>query len=259
MGRREVNLHDRERWVFNRLAQAYRARPGYPDGLVRRLVELAGGVGRRVADLGAGTGHLAVPLAAGGLEVTAVEPAHAMLAELAARAPEVEARHAAAEDTGLAAGRYDLVLVADALHWIDAELAGREIARILRPGGVCVVVEVRLADTPFLQALSTAMIEQNPRAHAHSGRDPSHLFALATPKVAPASETFCHEVALGSEELADVLCSLSYVGPALGPAASAALITRALALAQAHGGAIWSRVFTLTWARCRVTRSRELR
>ncbi|HEX8910372.1 MAG TPA: methyltransferase type 11, partial [Anaeromyxobacteraceae bacterium] len=64
MGRRSVSLHDQDRWVFNRLADDYLARPPYPDALVERLAALAGGAGARAVDLGAGVGHLALPLAA---------------------------------------------------------------------------------------------------------------------------------------------------------------------------------------------------
>ena len=78
MGRRGVGVEDGDRWVFNRLADDYRARPGYPAALVDRLHALAGGAGT-VVDLGAGTGLLALPLAGRGLAVRAVEPASAML------------------------------------------------------------------------------------------------------------------------------------------------------------------------------------
>ena len=106
MGRRGASPADARRWVFNRLAEDYRQRPGYPAPLVARLLSLAGGPGARVADLGAGTGQLALPLAALGAEVHAVEPARAMLDVLAAaRAPGVTAVHAAAEETASPAAR----------------------------------------------------------------------------------------------------------------------------------------------------------
>ena len=61
MSRRGAKPSDASRWVFNRLAADYRRRPGYPDALVARLLDLAGGARARVADLGAGTGQLALP------------------------------------------------------------------------------------------------------------------------------------------------------------------------------------------------------
>ncbi len=131
MSRRGAKPTDPSRWVFNRLAEDYRARPGYPPALVARLLALAGGPGARVADLGAGTGQLAIPLARLGARVDAIEPARAMLDVLAedARGLAVTPVHAAAEKTGLDPRAFDLVLLADAAQWVDPERAGREIAQ----------------------------------------------------------------------------------------------------------------------------------
>lgn len=248
MGRRGVSVHDEERWVFNRLAEAYRSRPGYPDALVARLAELAGGARARVADLGAGTGHLAIPLAARGLEVTAVEPARSMLEVLAAQSGEVRAVHAAAEDTQLEAHAFDLVVLADALQWVDPELAGREAARLLAPGGVCAVVEARLADTPFLRALRALLARHNPKARRAPSRALVQLLSLAAGRRG-STESFVQELVLDERSLSAVLRSLSYVGPALGPAELEQLLEEALRLAREHGGAEWRRELTLAWAR----------
>ena len=257
--------------MFNRLARDYLARPGYPEALVARLLALAadlggpgpaGGPGAqpvlaplRVVDLGAGTGHLAIPLAASGALVHAVEPAREMLRALedqaVSTAPAAAGRivpvHAAAEDTGLPAASFDLAVVADALHWIDADRGGAEIARLLAPGGVLAVVEPRLAETPFLAALRDRIARANFKARP-APPPVEYLFAVALGAV-PAEERFWHEVALDGAALSSVLRSLSYVGPAIGPAAIAALVDDARALARAHGGAVWRRDIRLAWAR----------
>ncbi|HZN92833.1 MAG TPA: class I SAM-dependent methyltransferase, partial [Myxococcales bacterium] len=218
-GRRDARVEDAERWVFNRLAAAYQSRPGYPAALVDRLAELAG-PGRRVVDLGAGTGDLAIPLAARGLSVAAVEPARRMLDVLARRAadegiavrasPAAEESasrattiappdegalraaahghggalltiHAAAEATGLGAASFGLAIVADALHWLDPELAGAEIARLLAPGGALAIVEVELLPSPFSDALWPQIQAHNPKVRPRaldlSGAR-THLFSL---------------------------------------------------------------------------------
>jgi SAM-dependent methyltransferase len=281
--RRGLSVEDDARWVFNRLAQDYRCRPPYPAALVDRLVALAGGPGGRAADLGAGTGLLSLPLVRAGLRVHAVEPAREMLRllEEGARAegvpfagaspppsahPEVSAGaaggesretstatatsncpvelvHAAAEDTGLPSGAFDLVVLADALQWVDPERAGREAARLLAPGGAVAVVEPRLGGTPFLDALAALLVAANPK----SRRAPlpvARLLAAAGTAPLPV-ERFDHEVALAPDELDAVLRSLSLVGPALGPALLAELLADARALAKAHGGATWRREILL--------------
>ncbi|MFZ5470557.1 MAG: class I SAM-dependent methyltransferase [Myxococcota bacterium] len=248
MGRRGVSVEDETRWVFNRLAEDYHARPGYPEALVRRLMELAVPRGQ-VADLGAGTGHLALPLAHAGLNVAAVEPARAMLQKLEAEAPpNVRCIHAAAEHTGLEPKSFDLVLLADALHWVDPELTGKEAARLLRPGGACAVVEAHLADSPFLRELGLLLARYNPKARPAKADAARQLLSLATNGGEVARETFVHEVALEGPALEAVLRSLSYVGPALGRGALGELLAAVHRLAAEHGGAKWRRELLLTWA-----------
>jgi len=247
VSRRGAKPTDTSRWVFHRLAGDYRARPGYPDALVARLLALAGGPGARIADLGAGSGHLAVPLARFGARVHAVEPARAMLDLLGedARDLPVVPVHAAAEETGLDAGAFDLVLLADALQWVDPDRAGREVARLLAPGGALAVVTPRLSDTPFLRAVEARIGELNPKARR--APPPVALLFSVAGLAAPAEERFSHEEPLDAERLSAVLRSLSFVGPALGPAKLEALLADARALADAHGGAVWRREILLQW------------
>jgi ubiquinone/menaquinone biosynthesis C-methylase UbiE len=252
MGRRNARVEDSRSWVFNRLAPFYRFRPPYPICVVDALEAIAR-PGTRVADLGAGTGSLSVPLAERGLRVCAVEPAHAMLSELrmaaTARGLCIDTVHAAAESTGLPSGSFDLVLVADALHWLDPERAGAEVARLLASDGACAVVEVRLRPTPFVRAFEARIRASNPKAAPPSGANLEQLLTLAVPK-APhrTSVQFSVTDRLDDEQLRGTLCSLSYVGPALGPAALEELLADAVRIAGDHGGAQWPRDITLTSA-----------
>jgi SAM-dependent methyltransferase len=251
VSRRGLSVHQSARWVFNRLAADYAHRPAYPDALVARLVALAGGPGARVADLGAGTGHLAVPLARAGLRIHAVEPARAMLDALERAASDAEAEvtsvHAAAEETGLPGAGFELAVLADALQWVDPELAGREVGRLLAPGGALAIVEPRLADTPFLTALNERIARVNVKARR--AELPVALVCSLATGASPSTESFEQDVVLDDAALEAVLRSLSFVGPALGPEALAALVADAKGLAREHGGAVWRRELRIHWAR----------
>lgn len=123
---------------FGRVAQKYQAaRPSYPDDAIDWLVP---NDARRVLDLGAGTGKLTEALVARGYDVVAVEPSAEMLEQLIARLPTVDSRQGTAEDIPLDGASVDVVTVAQAWHWVDADTAVPEVARVLRPGGLLSLV-----------------------------------------------------------------------------------------------------------------------
>jgi len=119
---------------FGAAAFAYAEhRPDYALAAVRWALESA--PGPRVLDLGAGTGKLTAMLVALGVEVVAVEPDPAMLAELRRALPSIRALPGRAEAIPLPDGSVDAVLAGNALHWFEMDVAGPEIARVLAPGG----------------------------------------------------------------------------------------------------------------------------
>ncbi|HEX4405050.1 MAG TPA: class I SAM-dependent methyltransferase [Polyangia bacterium] len=244
LGRRKVGLDEPSRWVFNRMADVYDARPPYPAALVDALAALAP-AGGRVADLGAGIGHLALPLAARGLDVTAVEPARDMLARLRARATDralpVRAVHATAEATSIATRSIDLVVVADALHFIDAQLVAEEIARVLRRGGALAVVTAALGDTPYMRAVRAVIDDSVPRRPRPLVQQLVHV--SATTEVPFTDErTFDDATPVDSATLERILRSISFIGPAMHAARFAAFRARVHAL---PGPPVWARTFTL--------------
>lgn len=120
---------------FGAAAGAYAEhRPDYARAAVEWTLEFA--PGRRVLDLGAGTGKLTATLLALGVEVVAVEPDTAMLAELSRALPDAPALSGSAEAIPLPDASVDAVLAGNAMHWFDMDVAGPEIARVRAPGGV---------------------------------------------------------------------------------------------------------------------------
>jgi SAM-dependent methyltransferase len=125
---------------FGAVAAAYaRYRPGYPAAALDWA--LAPTRGCEVLDLGAGTGKVTEALLRRrGVRVTAVDPDPAMLAQFRTDFPTVTAYEGTAERIPLPAAAVDAVVVGTAWHWFDRALAEPEIGRVLRPGGVLVVL-----------------------------------------------------------------------------------------------------------------------
>ena len=135
-----MNDHAAHASSFGPVASTYeRGRPPYPAEALDWLLEPGGAAlsrsPLRVLDLGAGTGKLTRQLVARGLEVTAVDPSDGMLAELGRVLPEMPALVGTAEGIPLPDHCVDIVLVAQAWHWVDVTQAVPEVARILSPGG----------------------------------------------------------------------------------------------------------------------------
>ena len=106
---------------------------------LRLFVEAEG----RLLDLGGGTGGLAGRLAdALGARVTLLDPAPEML-RYAPERGEVDVVEGSAEEIPFDDDTFDAVVVSDALHHFrDQERAAAEIARVTRPGGGVLVLEM---------------------------------------------------------------------------------------------------------------------
>ena len=155
-----MSLH-REVEGFSKAADAYeRGRPGYPGELVDWITEVGAlGTGSVVVDLAAGTGKLTCDLVRTGAEVIAVEPVAEIRAALVSLLPGVTAVEGTAQATTLRTGSADVVTIAQAFHWFATESALAEIARVLRPAGVLVLVWNRRDLDQPVQAEVSRIIE----------------------------------------------------------------------------------------------------
>jgi SAM-dependent methyltransferase len=154
-----MSVHPSAR-AFDDAAELYdRVRPGYPPEAIAWFTRVLGlGDGRTVVDLAAGTGKLTAALLSTGARVVAVEPSEGMLAVLRKAAPEAEALAGTAERIPLADASADSVLVAQAFHWFEHDVALPEIHRVLRPGaGLGLVFNRRVLEHPAHAALERAI------------------------------------------------------------------------------------------------------
>lgn len=171
---------------FGAAADVYdRSRPSYPVEAVR--FALPGGA-MRVLDLAAGTGKLTGVLLDLGLDVVAVEPTPEMRALLP---PRAEILDGTAEAIPLPDASVDAVLVGQAFHWFDEDVALKEIARVLRPGGTLGLLwNLREVTEPWVDEVwglfESASIED---ASGESASGDSDAFSDTQPPTAPFEAT----------------------------------------------------------------------
>ena len=206
-----------ERSRFDTVAANYAAgRPDYPAELYDTLAKVVGKplAGLDVVDLGAGTGIASRQLAERGAHVTAVELSGPMIEQLAATSPGVRPVRGSATAIPLRARCADLVISAQAWHWMDPALAVPEFRRILRPGGVFA------AWWNYTQRDSAWEREQEKRIDAAAGPDwraVSSPFAKEGDELGPdfdlpvVAHAFAWERTISLDTHLDNLVSKSYV------------------------------------------------
>jgi SAM-dependent methyltransferase len=150
-----------------------RGRPGWP----REVLDVPGLPSTAtVLELGAGTGKLTRLLVSRFGRVVSVEPAEAMRRLLVSFCPEAEALAGSAEEIPLGNASVDAVFAAEAFHKFDAQRALAEIARVLRPRGVLVLLwNLPAGPTePSIAAVEQVLHRRGPD-RAEVGYDPLDL------------------------------------------------------------------------------------
>lgn len=171
------------------------------------------------ADVGAGTGLSTVPVAEAlgeGWRVSAIEPNRAMR-EAGVSHPRIEWCDGTGEATGLDDASCDLVVCAQAFHWLDHARAVAEFRRVLRDRGrVALVWNTHKADLPEMAAYKEIMMRhatEPPTSPSCSGWKASNIDALRESESFSdvESRTFTHEQSLTLDGLVDRALSSSYM------------------------------------------------
>ncbi len=130
--------------TFNEVADLYDSiRPGYPTEIIDIIASSVGPSARRILEIGCGTGQITRPLADHGYSITALEPGDA-LAALARRKfkayPTVDIVETSFEAWPGQQASFDLVVSAQAFHWIEPDYGCAKSAAVLKPGGEIALV-----------------------------------------------------------------------------------------------------------------------
>jgi demethylmenaquinone methyltransferase / 2-methoxy-6-polyprenyl-1,4-benzoquinol methylase len=145
------------RAMFDRIARVYDVMntvmtAGMHHRWRERAADLARvGPGARALDVATGTGDLAIELARRGAEVTGLDFSDRMLELARGKAPGVEWVQGDALELPYADGEFDAVTVGfGARNFSDLGRGLREMARVARPGGRVVVLEITTPQKPPL-------------------------------------------------------------------------------------------------------------
>ncbi|HEY1724437.1 MAG TPA: methyltransferase domain-containing protein [Steroidobacteraceae bacterium] len=141
------------------------------EQLARRLLPA------RALDLGCGAGHSAFALARGGArEVIAFDPSPPMLEVVAGEArarglSAIQCRLGAAERLEFEDASFDLVATRfSAHHWSSVPSALREMARVLKPTGRLVVIDVMAPEAALLDTALQTLELLRDRSHVRNYR-----------------------------------------------------------------------------------------
>ncbi|NWN89051.1 MAG: class I SAM-dependent methyltransferase [Micrococcaceae bacterium] len=178
-------------------------RPGYQTEIVEFLTDEAPGL---AIDLGAGTGKFSATLLASGWDVVAVDPAANMLAVLADQHPETTTIVSAVEalDTAPWSQRADLVVAAQAWHWIDTPQGSQKVIELLSTTGVFCVVHHQI-DTSIPWVLRLCKIMHS--GDIHPIEHPPHVSSAFT---RPVGQWWHWEQELGVEQVHQLMMTRAY-------------------------------------------------
>jgi demethylmenaquinone methyltransferase / 2-methoxy-6-polyprenyl-1,4-benzoquinol methylase len=145
------------RVMFDRIARVYdRMNSVMTAGMHHRWRERAAdlarvGSGSRALDVATGTGDLAIELAGRGASVTGIDFAPAMLRVARGKAPHIAFERGDALALPFGDAEFDAVTVGfGARNFADLDRGLREMARVTRPGGRVVVLEITSPHKPPL-------------------------------------------------------------------------------------------------------------
>jgi ubiquinone/menaquinone biosynthesis C-methylase UbiE len=143
---------------FNEVAEQWdKMRQGFFPETVRDSILAAACAkpGMKAADIGAGTGFVAEGLIRRGVQVVAVDFAHEMIRQMERKFqgnPLLECRLGEGESLPLADESVDVAAANMYLHHVDHPPAAiREMVRIIRPGGKCIITDLDEHNFAFLQ------------------------------------------------------------------------------------------------------------
>ena len=163
------NIHNIKKKSFGLVSQEYdRVRPDYPQKAIEDILKMSKiKKDGKIIDLGCGSGIATLPFAKKGYEITALDLSRPLL-EIAkkkmARFKKVKFILSSFEKEKFQKESYDLVISAQAFHWLDQKTRLKRIHQMLKKDGhLCLIANVRRQDkSAFYKKLRSLYNEAYP-------------------------------------------------------------------------------------------------
>lgn len=120
-------------------------RPSYPPGMIEYIVSFVQDK-KTALDVATGNGQVAIALSKYFDKVYATDISEKQL-ENAQHADNITYLKSKAEETDFDDNQFDLITVAQAIHWFDFDAFYKEVKRILKPDGIFAVIGYGLLQT----------------------------------------------------------------------------------------------------------------
>ncbi|MEM1172187.1 MAG: methyltransferase domain-containing protein [Cyanobacteria bacterium P01_H01_bin.35] len=140
----DLNLEQKSKW-YGQIADAYnKSRPGYPEKLVKRAVEIAQlSTDAEILEIGCATGTATTTFAELGFSLVCVEP-NAEFCQILVRNctayQKVKIINTTFEEWELEKNQFDAVLAATSFHWVSSEVGYVKTAEALKTDGYLILL-----------------------------------------------------------------------------------------------------------------------
>ncbi|MGB0562700.1 MAG: class I SAM-dependent methyltransferase [Spirulinaceae cyanobacterium] len=132
-------LAQRRTWYADVVADYDRVRPRYPNEVIEGAIAAAQlSPSALVLEIGCGPGVITFSLAQRGLQLTCLEPNpkfYELMQQKTAHTAQIQVENLAFEQWAVQPGRFAAVVAANALHWVDPNVAYAKAAQALQPDG----------------------------------------------------------------------------------------------------------------------------
>jgi SAM-dependent methyltransferase len=172
---------EQRRALFDGVAGRYDAtRPDCPAEVADDVIAAAAaGPGATVLEIGCGTGQLTRQLSGRGLDLTAIDIGAALVQGAQRNVKDAAVRFQVCSfEEFTADGPFDLIVSADAFHWVDPAVGLPKARQLLRPGGLlALLVTGERYPEPLQSQIRELWVRYNRSSQEWSGQ-PAWLTAL---------------------------------------------------------------------------------